>query len=338
MKVGKVGIHVDERAMRRPAKRITSIDVARAAGVSQTTVSFVLNDKPGHSIPEATRLRILEVARELDYRPHASARALAAGRSDIVLLSVPDLPIGAGISRFIEEMASALADHGLTLVTHLAGAHGRPLADVCATVNASVVIGLIPFGEDTAQALYRAGADVVLPSRFSHADAGHPVGRVQVEHLIARGHRRIGYAMPAHPGLLEMAQDRLEGAVQACADAGLEPPVVLSPSLEIGAAAAAVGQWRSQSVTGVCAFNDETAIAVLAGLREQGLAAPADLAVIGVDDIPTARLAAPPLTTVTVDLRKAGRGRAEMIMASLAGGEPQVSAREHWKLIPRASA
>ena len=114
----------------RPAKRITSIDVARAAGVSQTTVSFVLNDKPGHSIPEATRLRILEVARELDYRPHASARALAAGRSDVVLLSVPDLPIGGAISRFVEELAAALAGHGLTLVTHLAGAHGRPLADV----------------------------------------------------------------------------------------------------------------------------------------------------------------------------------------------------------------
>ena len=324
--------------MTRPAKRITSIDVARVAGVSQTTVSFVLNDKPGHSIPEATRLRILEVARELDYRPHASARALAVGRSDVVLLSVPDLPIGGAISRFIEEMASALAGRGLTLVTHLAGAHGRPLADVCATVNASVVIGLTPFDEDTVQTLYRAGADVVLPSSFNHADAGHPVGRLQAEHLISRGHRRIGYAMPAHPGLLEMAADRLAGAVEACADAGLEPPVVLSTSLEVPVAAAAVAQWHSQTVTGVCAFNDETAIAVLAGVRELGLTAPADLAVIGVDDIPTARLAAPPLTTVTYDLRQAGRGRAELIMAALADREPRVAVQEHWKLIQRASA
>jgi len=144
--------------------------------------------------------------------------------------------------------------------------------------------------------------------------------------------------MPAHPGLLEMAEDRLEGAVQACAAAGLDPPVVLSTSLEIPVAAAAVGQWTSRSVTGVCAFNDETAIAVLAGLRELGLTAPADLAVIGVDDIPTARLAAPPLTTVTFDLRQAGRRRAEVIMASLAGREPYVATQEHWKLIERASA
>ncbi len=200
------------------------------------------------------------------------------------------------------------------------------------------MIGFTSFDEDTVQALYRAGADVVLPSRFSHSDAGHPVGRLQAEHLIGRGHRRIGYAMPAHPGLHEMAEDRLAGVIEACADAGLEPPVVLSTSLEIPVAAAAVEQWRSQSVTGVCAFNDETAIAVLAGLREHGLTAPADLAVIGVDDIPTARLAAPPLTTITFDLRQAGRGRAEAIMAGLAGREPHPAVREHWKLIERASA
>ena len=86
---------VDERAMTRPAKRITSTDVARAAGVSQTTVSFVLNDKPGHSIPEATRLRILEVARQLDYRPHGSARALAAGAATSSCCRSPTCPSAA---------------------------------------------------------------------------------------------------------------------------------------------------------------------------------------------------------------------------------------------------
>jgi DNA-binding LacI/PurR family transcriptional regulator len=325
--------------MTRSAKRTTSTDVARAAGVSQTTVSFVLNDKPGHSIPEATRLRILEAARRMDYRPHASARALAAGRSDVVLVSVPDLPIGGGISRFIEELAAALADHGLTLVSHLEGAHGRPLADVCAAVSASAVIGFTSFEDDTVEALYRAGADVVLPSRVTWTAASHPVGCLQAEHLIGRGHRRIGYAMPAHLGLREMAEGRLEGATDACASAGIAPPVAVSMSLEVADAASAVGQWASQSVTGVCAFNDETAIAVLAGMREHGLTAPAGLAVIGVDDIPTARLANPPLTTVGYNLRQAGRRRAEVIVASLTGHEPHLAtAQEDWKVIERSSA
>ena len=114
---------------------------------------------------------------------------------------------------------------------------------------------------------------------------------------------------------------------------------MLSVGLEIAEAAAAVGQWASQSVTAVCAFNDETAIAVLAGMREHGLSAPEDLAVIGVDDIPTARLAAPPLTTVGLDLHQAGRGRAEMIVASLMGREPDLAAaHETWKVITRSSA
>jgi len=326
--------------MTRPAKRITSTDVARAAGVSQTTVSFVLNDKPGHSIPEATRLRILEVARRLDYRPHASARTLAAGRSDVVLLSVPDLPIGGGVGRFVEELAGALEGYGLTLVTHLAGARGRSLADVCAAVSASVVIGLMSFDDGTVQALYRAGAQVVLmSSRVVWAAAAHPVGRLQAGYLIGRGHQRIGYAMPAHPGLREMAEDRLQGAADACAGAGLEAPLAITVGLEVADAASAVAQWAGQSVTGVCAFNDDTAIAVLAGLREHGLTAPAGIAVIGVDDIPNARLASPPLTTVSYDLRLAGLRLAEVITASLAGREPDLAAtQEEWKVIQRMSA
>jgi DNA-binding LacI/PurR family transcriptional regulator len=90
-------------------------------------------------------------------------------------------------------------------------------------------------------------------------------------------------------------------------------------------------------VTGVCAFNDETAIAVLAGMREHGLTAPGDLAVIGVDDIPAARLAAPPLTTVSFDLRQAGRRRADLILASLAGRDPHPAAPDEWQVVERSS-
>jgi DNA-binding LacI/PurR family transcriptional regulator len=305
--------------MTRPAKRPTSFDVARAAGVSQTTVSFVLNDRPGQSIPEGTRRRVLEAAQRLGYRPHASARALAAGRSDIVLLAVPDLPIGQGISRFVEGLATALAEHGLTLVTHLAGAHGRPLPDVCAAVGASTVVGFGAFDPDTVQALHRAGADVVLPTHTDQDIGMQAIGRLQAEHLIGRGHRRIGYAMPAHPGLLHMAEERRSGAARACDDAGIDPPLAVATSLDTGSAAQAVARWTERSVTAVCAFNDETAVAVLAGMREHGLTAPADLAVIGVDDIPTASLVAPPLTTVSFGMEEVVARRAEAVVAELSG-------------------
>ncbi|WP_405733370.1 LacI family transcriptional regulator [Streptomyces sp. NBC_01537] len=311
--------------MTRPAKRPTSTDVARAAGVSQTTVSFVLNDRPGQSISEATRRRVLDAAQGLGYRPHASARTLAAGRSDIVLLSVPDLPVGASINRMIEELAVSLAEHGLTLVTHLVSAHGRPLPEVCASVDASAVLGFEPFDQDTVEALRRLGVTVVPPANVDHSLAMRPIGRLQADHLISRGHQRIGYALPEHPGFRRMAEDRLRGVMDACTDLGLAPPVVLSTSLEIAAAARAVTGWMSESVTGVCAFNDDTAMAVLAGLREQGLTAPADLAVIGADDIPTSPLTAPPLTSIRFDLHEVGRRRAEAVIAGLSGREPHLT-------------
>jgi DNA-binding LacI/PurR family transcriptional regulator len=311
--------------MTRSAKRPTSTDVARAAGVSQTTVSFVLNNRAGQSISEETRLRVLDAARRLNYRPHASARALAAGRSNIVLLSIPDLPIGASINRLIEELAVSLAEQGLTLLTHLIGAHGRPLPEVCASVDASAVLGFEPFDQDTIETLDRLGVTVVPPADVDYSLAMRPIGRMQAEHLIGLGHQRIGYALPEHPGFLQMAEDRLHGVMDACADLGLAPPVVLSTSLEIADAAQAVTSWTSQSVTGVCAFNDETAIAVLAGLHEHGLTAPADLAVIGTDDIPTARLTTPPLTTIRFDLHEVGRQRAEAVIAGLSGREPHLT-------------
>ena len=324
--------------MARPAKRVTSQDVARAAGVSRTTVSFVLNDKPGLSFPEGTRNRVLDAARELDYRPRASARALAAGRSDIVLLAVPDLPIGEGISRFIEELAAALAAHGLTLVTHLAGAHGRPLPDVCATLEASAVTALESFSEEMTEALHRAGAQVVLPVQDS-APAMQEIGRIQATHLLARGHQRLGYALPAGLAHAPMARQRLEGATLACAAAGIAPPVAAEVSLDVASAARAVADWAGRSVTGVCAFNDEVAMAVLAGARARGLAVPADMALVGADDIPVARLAAPSLSTVAFDLHEAGRLRAEAIVAGLEQREAQpVMPQVRPRLIQRESA
>ncbi|WP_280435364.1 LacI family DNA-binding transcriptional regulator [Nocardia carnea] len=314
-----------KRQTTRSAKRVTSSDVAFAAGVSRTTVSFVLNNRADQSISEETRQRVLDAAQRLEYRPNASGRALAAGRSDIVLLSIPDLPMGAGINRFVEELAAALAAHDLTLVTHLAGAHGTPLPDVCATVNASAVVGFSPFEPETAAALRRAGAEVVLPEGHPDEPIMEPVGRLQAEHLIGRGHRRLGYALPGHPNLRAMAQERLLGAQQACAEAGLEPPAVRVVNLDIIAATEAVQAWTRDSVSGVCAFDDDTALAVLAGLRETGRSAPADLAVIGADDIPAAALAGPPLTTVVFDLRSAGRRRAEAVVSALIGGPPQSS-------------
>ena len=325
--------------MRRPSRRITSTDVAREAGVSQTTVSFVLNDTPGQTIPEETRRRVLDAAKRLDYRPRASARALAAGRSDVVLLALPGLPISANLSRFIEQLAAALAEHGLSLVTHLAEGHGRPLPDLCAAVDASAVISLIPFDEETAEALHRAGAEVVLGAGSRGSTELREIGRLQARHLIDLGHSRLGYALPEQHATQWRVQERLSGVAAACAERGLAEPLALEVEMDGARAAPAVDRWIQASVTAVCAYNDETAMAVLAGMHLRGLRAPDDIAVIGVGDTAATRVSIPALSTVSLDYAETGRELALAVVASLDGAPPTPpDSFSHPRLIRRASS
>jgi DNA-binding LacI/PurR family transcriptional regulator len=306
-------------------KRVTSADVARAAGVSRTTVSFVLNNKPGFTIGEETRSRVLAAADRLGYRPHASARRLAAGRSDLVLLSLPDLPIGVNVARFAERFAAALAESGLTVVAHLAALPGPSLPDVCAEIDAAAVVSLTSLDEETHAALRQSGAQVVLMPDDAADAVQEQIGWLQARHLIERGHRRLGYADARQTVPQRMAHVRLRGAIRACAEAGLEEPLTIGVNLDADDAAEAVSRWRAASVTGVCACNDETALAVLAGARESGLDVPGDLAVVGCDDIAAARLAAPPLSTVVFDLEAAGKQAAHSVLQALEGRAADVA-------------
>src|SRR3954453_20340343 len=101
---------VRERRPRRP----TAADVARHAGFSRATVSYVLNNTPHHAIPERTRHRVLAAASEPAYTPSPAARALANGRSDVVLLLLPDWPIEPAVGLLLEGLSAALAERGLT--------------------------------------------------------------------------------------------------------------------------------------------------------------------------------------------------------------------------------
>jgi DNA-binding LacI/PurR family transcriptional regulator len=306
-------------------RRVTSVDVARAAGVSRTTVSYVLNNTAHQKIPEDTRLRVLEAATRLGYAPSAAARALRIGRTDTVLFLLPDWPISPAIGSLVEHLAAAVAAHGLMLVVHPHASAGESLAEVWKATTPAAVVGFQEFTRDEAAAMRAAGIDVVLSLWGSSGRGrdfgvrGQRIGQLQAEHLATIGHTRLGYALPEDERVQQIARSRLEGVQQACAERGLLEPLVLTVPLDPGPASTAVRTWRSADprVTGVCCFNDNVALAVLAGLRELGLRAPGHLAVVGVDDIAAARLADPPLTTVTTDMQALAGRVAETIMASL---------------------
>jgi DNA-binding LacI/PurR family transcriptional regulator len=306
--------------------RPTSADVAREAGVSRATVSYVLNDTPHQKIPEHTRRRVLEAAARLGYAPSAAARVLRTGRSDVVLLLLPDWPIGPAVGQLLEAMSATLADGGLTFVAHPRARVRRPVSEVWKTITPAVVLAFEELDDQDADTMRAAGVQLVVALMVRSPRQGfeleYPqqrIGRLQVEHLAATGHRRLGFAWDPDPRIRAFAQARLDGAAQACAELGLDEPDVRTVPLDPAAAAEAVHAWRSgtPSVTGVCAYNDETALALLAGLRRHGLTAPHDLAVVGVDDIPAAALAVPPLTTVTADQRSMAEYIARSIIASL---------------------
>jgi DNA-binding LacI/PurR family transcriptional regulator len=330
------------------ARRVTSADVAREAGLSRATVSYVLNDTPHQKIPDETRQRVLDAAARLSYAPSAAARALRSGRSDLVLCLLPDWPVGPEVGALLENLSTSLAGHGLTFVVHPRAGGNRPIAAIWKTMTPAAVLAFEELPEAEAAAMRAAGVAQVLVllgrSRQRRRELEVPqqrVGRLQAEHLAATGHRRLGYAYPDDTRLKIFAEPRLDGVRAACADLGLDEPVVHTVALDPVSGAAAVGTWRQAepAVTAVCAYNDEVALAVLAGLRRLALRAPDDLAVVGVDDIPAARLAAPPLTTVTTDQQAVARHLAQTIASAVAGGpEPAGPGSDIVDVVRRDSA
>ncbi|WP_170323434.1 LacI family DNA-binding transcriptional regulator [Cryptosporangium phraense] len=318
--------------------------MARASGFSRQLVGFVLNNTPGQTIPETTRAKVLRAAAELGYVPHGPAQALRRGRGRTVLLALPDLPQGPTIADLIESLADALVAEGLTLVTYLLGAEQRSPREVAAVLAPVAVAGMLPFSESDIATFRASGAAVVLPqpgTAFgSNLDESmRLLGEMQVDYLVGRGHRRIAFAAPDDARTATLASGRYDGARMAGERHGL-PPVrrYLVSSDGADEAVAALRSGR-HPVTAVACHGDEVAFAVLAAARSAGLRVPDDLAVMGADELPIARYASPPLTSIAVDGRAAGLVLARTLVDLLADRTPPpFDYHDGIRVVPRESA
>jgi DNA-binding LacI/PurR family transcriptional regulator len=327
-------------------RRVTSADVARQAGVSRATVSYVLNNTPRQTISDRTRNRVLNAAADLGYAPSAAARALRTGRSDVVLCLLPNWPIGQRLGEMLTCLTTELARSGLTFVAHPGSHDDRPGAELWKAITPAAVLAFEEVTDSEMGAMRAAGVALVvaLLGRGRHGRRElevlqYRMGELQAGHLAGRGHYRIGYAYPDDERVRLFADPRLDGARAGCAERGLAELDVREVPLAPAAAAEAVLSWRDAGVTAVCAYNDEVALAVLAGMRRLGLTAPGDLAVIGLDDIPAARLAAPALTTVTIDSVVVARQLAGSVVAAIHGRpEPAHDGSELFWVAVRDSA
>ncbi|MEV4161014.1 LacI family DNA-binding transcriptional regulator [Nonomuraea dietziae] len=296
----------------RPA---TSMDVARAAGVSQATVSYVLNDRPGSRISEETRSRVRDAAERLGYVPHAGARTLRTGSSGVVLVAVPDIPQGPLATGLLEELDKELGGRGYTMVQYGARrTKGVAAAKAWAELRPTAVVA-------DAGRLTRAGIEVLraagvkaiigmghapvddVPSLLTDHEG---VGALAVRHLVERGRDPVVAVVPREEGLRQMGLARLRGARSA----GVP---VTAVDLAFDEAEAAVFVAGLKGGEGVFAYNDEYAMLLLAALHDAGLRVPGDVAVIGCDDLPLARLTRPRLSTVRPDLSAAPARMATLI-------------------------
>jgi LacI family transcriptional regulator len=291
-------------------------DVARAAGVSPTLASFALNGREG--VGEKTRQRILAVAAELGYRGNPYARALRTGSSNSFGLLIRNLgnPIFLDVIAGAQE--AAIESETTVLVADSDYSFDRERQHIERfAANRVDGLAIAPVGPGESVELWHAlrpGAPtVVLYATAEGVDNVIRVGpdarravRLAVEHLVEYGHRDIAF-LTAPPELMA-DHDRLAELKVVCAELGITPRPVATP-LNITAVIERTTELLSgpDAPTAVITNSDYTAHGVYLAARECGLVIGRDLCVVGHDDLPTAGLLDPPLTTITMDGRALGR-------------------------------
>ena len=314
----------------------TSSEVARRAGVSRTTVSFVLNDVRDQGISDATRAKVLAAARDMGYQPNAAARTLAGGSTGTVALVIPK---GAHlyVDVFLAQMAAAVNEechrHGLRMLIESTEDDGREPGGFVNLVRSRRIDGLIVVNLPTSafEHLVRiqdAGIPmVVLAGGNTGMERFETIGndtmlsaQIAVDHLMSLGHRNIAYVSFAPPEY-DVVNGREAGWRNALRKRGVEPDPTW---VEYGDISAQSGYEatrrlvaRGGKFTALFAGNDTIAFGAIRALREAGLRIPQDVALVGYDDIPLAAFATPPLTTMRSDPISHGRDAMQLLWAQL---------------------
>ncbi|MFV0254302.1 MAG: LacI family DNA-binding transcriptional regulator [Beutenbergiaceae bacterium] len=319
-----------------PQRRATSADIARAAGVSRATVSYVLNDAPGKRVGDDTRKRVLDAARALGHYPSAAARSLRSGRSNVVLALVRDFTLGHVASKIMARLDQELAAHGYVVLAHHYDGDLRPLPELWGLISPALIVAMsgmtVPDTEEMAAS----------PAKFMQIQGIVPhaeIGRIQARYLYERGHRQLGYAFPQAEARAVIAAERLEATRAECRALGMAEPLVRVLDVDDPASAFnAIDAWSAspEPITAIAAHNDESAMLLDSAYAERGIRSGEDIALIGVDNVPSARIA---LTTVAINLEKFGDAIVARVRALLEDRElPPIDREDMVYLIKRHTA
>ncbi|SDL74897.1 LacI family DNA-binding transcriptional regulator [Nonomuraea jiangxiensis] len=308
-------------------QKITIRDIARLAGVSKSTVSLVLNNSP--RVDPETRRRVLAIIRRHNYVPNATASALAKGRPPFIGMIVPGLtwrmvaPLNYGVASVVER-----TPYEIILYTSTNDHDYAPVIDRMLASGMSA--GVLVINQDQAMQplldLHAQGVPVILINTLGSrldlpsVEADSYEGAYgAVRHLLDLGHRRI--ASLAGPMTYPCCQDRQRGYEDALTAAGvpIEAPLTLRTGFDPPTARELLRALldRPDRPTAVFAHNDATAYAAMEAAADLGLRVPADVSVVGFDDIPSSAHVKPALTTVSQPFEEMGAQAARMLLAAI---------------------
>jgi DNA-binding LacI/PurR family transcriptional regulator len=311
-----------------PLKRVSITDVAREAGVSRATVSYVLNDVRTQRISPATRDRVRLVAEGLGYQPHAAAVALRGKSPTIALIEVPYWPIGTVVADALARIVTTFEARGHTALLHFERTgEGQPLARACAAIQPAAL--LAPEGQLTpslVRTLRASGTRAIVaigerPSPLvpTLVLAQADLGRVAVRHLADRRYRHVVALMPEDPSTSRFRDLRIAGAREEATRQGLTFDTLLADGDDDLEQALLRLPLRKQARTAIYAYNDELAYRALELLAAQGIRVPLDVGMIGCDDSPLAVASNPQLTSVQLWTASSWDAAADAIEALLKG-------------------
>jgi DNA-binding LacI/PurR family transcriptional regulator len=292
---------------------VTLRDIARHLNLSHATVSLVLNNRRDVSIPEATRLRVVEAARELGYEPNRAARALASGKTQMVALWTPPsydsfyATILFHVQRLARESGYDMIYRQVVFQPESADVNLRSLAwpvDGILAVDSKYVLDHLAGRPEFAERAI-VGIGAYSGSAFEHVSVDLEFGATEaLSHLWSTGRRNIAFLRPRNP--VDINDPRTSAYIRFCNDKGIDPQVIeveFSDRHHIRNAVVRMAKQEGLPEAIFC-YDDFAALAVMRGIKDVNLKVPEDCAVVGCDGSDETEFFDPPLTTIVQPVRQ----------------------------------
>lgn len=319
-------------------KRVSIKDVAKEAGVSASTVSYVLNQKATETISPETTQRVMQAVERLNYVPNLNARSLSSHKTNLIGVVIPQTEPGKAFmfaNPFYGELLSAIEytarKNGYHLL--LSGPQSnQSYTNIARNRNVDGIIIVGSYPSKQLEELHQLSVPVVLIDTYVKDPVFHTIGNddrlggeLATTYLIENGHRRIAFISGdvSEQGVM---QKRFQGYQDALKKAGI--PLnndYLYPgnvAFDYAEEVAKEMQRHGNRETAAFAAADILGVGLIKGLHRLGVRIPEDISVVGFDDLDLAQISVPSLTTIGQDISEKGKAAVQIIMDAI-GGHPE---------------